>query len=137
MHRLVVSAMKNRLKPKGPKVYRCFKNLEEKLLQNDIASTPQHIAEIFDDIDDVCWAQEKLLTEIIDEHIPIKERKPRAVEAPFVNGPLRKGINQNKKLRRKVENSKTDRNWRNFRTQRKKVTSVKRATIRNYFFLTL
>ena len=86
---------KNKLKPKpkGRKVYRCFKNLDEKRLQNDIASAPLHVADIVDDIDDVCWAQEKLLTEIIDEHIPIRERKPRAVEAPFMNGPLRKEIN--------------------------------------------
>ena len=99
MHRLVASLMKNKLKlkPKGSKVYRCLKKIEEKRLQNEIASAPLQITEIFDDIDDVCWAQEKLLTEIIDEHIPIKERKPRAVEAPFKNGHLRKEINQKKK----------------------------------------
>ena len=125
VHRLVASFMKNKLKPKQkvPKVYHCFENTDEKRLQNDIASAPLHVAEIFDDIDDVCWAQERLLTEIIDEHIPIKKRKPRAVETPFMNGPLRKETNQKKKRRRKFDNSKTDRNWRNFRTQRNKISA--------------
>ena len=67
-------------------------------LLRDIENAPLHIADIFDDIDDVCWAHEKLLSEVIDEHIPVKERKQRPSKAPYMNGRLRKEINYKKKL---------------------------------------
>ena len=136
VHRLVACVMKNKLKakPKEKTMHRCFKNLDENALRHDIETAPLHVAEIFDELDDVCWMQEKLLSAIIDEHIPVKERKQRHIKAPFMNGKLRKEINYKKKLRRTFENSRTDKNWNNFRTQRNKVTSLKRAAIRGYFF---
>ena len=128
--------MKNTVKQKrnGKTTYRSFKNLDETALLRDIENAPLHIADIFDDIDDVCWAHEKLLSEVIDEHIPVKERKQRPSKAPYMNGRLRKETNYKKKLRRTFENSRTTNNWNNFRIQRNKVTSLKRAAIRGYFF---
>ena len=127
--------MKNTVKQKrnGKTMYRSFKNLDETALLRDIENAPLHIADIFDDIDDVCWAHEKLLSEVIDEHIPVKERKQRPSKAPYVNGKLRKEINYKKQLRRTFEKSRTTNNWNNFRIQRNKVTSLKRAAIRGYF----
>ena len=51
-----------------------------------------------------------------------------------MNGKLRKEINYKKQLRRTFEKSRTTNNWNNFRIQRSKVTSLKRAAIRGYFF---
>ena len=136
VHRLVACVMKNTVKQKrnGKTTYRSFKNLDETALLRDIENAPLHIADIFDDIDDVCWAHEKLLSEVIDENIPVKERKQRPSKAPYMNGRLRKEINYKKKLRRTFENSRTTNNWNNFRIQRNKVTSLKRAAIKGYFF---
>ena len=136
VHRLVACVMKNTVKQtrNGKTTYRSFKNLDETALLRHIENAPLHVADIFDDIDDVCWAHEKLLSEVIDEHIPVKERKSRPSKAPYMNGKLRKEINYKKKLRRTFENSRTTTNWNNFRIQRNKVTSLKRAAIRGYFF---
>ena len=128
--------MKNTIKQKrnGKTMYRSFKNLDETALLRDIENAPLHIADIFDDIDDVCWAHEKLLSEVIDEHIPVKERKQKPSKAPYMNGKLRKEIDYKKQLRRTFEKSRTTNNWNHFRMQRNKVTSLKRAAIRGYFF---
>ena len=89
-HRLVACVMKNTLKPrpKGKVLYRSYKNLHEAELIRDIEYAPLHVAELFDDIDDSCWMQEKLLSDIIDDHIPLKERKQRPAKAPYMNGEL-------------------------------------------------
>ena len=49
--------------------FRSVKNLEEIALLSDIDNAPLHGADIFDDIDYVCWEHEKLLSEVIDGHI--------------------------------------------------------------------
>ena len=136
IHLLVSCVIKNTVKQKRNEktTYRSFKTLDETALLRDIENAPLHVADIFDDIDDVCWAHEKLLSEVIDEHIPVKERKQRPSKAPYTNGELRKEINYKKKLRRTFDNSRTTNNWNNFRIQRNKVTSLKRAAIRGYFF---
>ena len=51
-----------------------------------------------------------------------------------MNGKLRKEIKYKKQLRRTFEKSRTTNNWNNFRIQRNKETSLKRAAIRGYFF---
>ena len=40
----------------------------------DVGWIPFQAAYVFDDIDDVYWAHEWLLTDIINEHAPVKER---------------------------------------------------------------
>ena len=42
---------------------------------------PFQAAYIVDDIDDVYWAHERLLTDIINEHAPVKERVTKAKKA--------------------------------------------------------
>ena len=71
------------------------KILDETALLRVIDNAPLHVADIFHDI--ACWAHEKLLSEVIDEHIPVKERTQRPSKAPYVNGRLRKEINYKKK----------------------------------------
>ena len=39
---------------------------------------------MFDDVDDSYWEFNKLLREIVDEHVPIKGRRTRTHEAPFL-----------------------------------------------------
>ena len=51
---------------------------------------PFSVCNIFDDVDDSYWAFNKLLREIVDEHVPIKRRRTRKHEAPFLNTEYRK-----------------------------------------------
>ena len=53
--------------------YRSFKNFDQNEFYEDVGQVPFHAAYVFDDIDDIYWAHEKLLTDIIDKHAPVKE----------------------------------------------------------------
>ena len=107
VHRPVACVTKNTVKQKrnDKTTYRSFKNLDE--TARDIENAPIHVADIFYDIDDVCWAHETLLSEVIDEHVPVNERTQIPSNAPYMNDTLRKEINYKKTLRRTFENSRT------------------------------
>ena len=54
-------------------VYRSMKHhFCDKSFQNDLANVPFHVCNIFDDIDDICWAQNNLFTSVLNEHAPLK-----------------------------------------------------------------
>ena len=89
---------------------------------------------VFDDPDDVYWAHEYLLKEIIDEHVPVKERRCRPNKPPFMNSDLRKAIYTKRMLRNKYIKCRSPRNWDNYRKQRNLVTKLKRQSLRCYFF---
>lgn len=133
-HAVLVALKSEREIQKGKKVaYRSLKGLNEDDLLSDLSKVPFHVAEIFDDVNDVYWAHEKLLTEVIDAHAPIKHRKKRQKEAPFMTGPLRKEINYKRSLHRKFLKYKNSKNWERYRVQRNKITKMKRQCIKDYF----
>ena len=51
-----------------------------------------------------------MLNEIIDKHIPVKQKFKRKSSAPFMNGELRRAINHKKALFRKFNRCKVDKN---------------------------
>ena len=60
------------IKSKKPKTTfrtsRSFKELNAYLFNMDLQSVPFNVAYVFDDIDDICWAWEKLYTDVLDRH---------------------------------------------------------------------
>ena len=65
--------------------YRSFKHFDEARFDEDVGQIPFHEAYIFDDVDDICWAHEWLLTEVINEHAPMEERMSKARKPPYMN----------------------------------------------------
>ncbi len=55
-------------------VYRCFKSFDENKYKEDISMTPFHVSYIFDDTDDVVLSHNKLLSDVVDIHAPLKQR---------------------------------------------------------------
>ena len=69
-----------------------YKHFDTAQLNEDLSHVPFHVAQIFDDIDNVYWAHEMLLRQVIDEHVPIKEKCPKTKSHPYMNSGYR-GIN--------------------------------------------
>ena len=113
--------------------YRSYKNLDEVKLKNDLESIPFDVINVFDQTDDVFWAYEKLVNNVLDEHIPVKQKVLKNTRAPSMNGPLRRAINVKRGLFRKYRRCNSEINWQNFRRQRNYVTKLKRQSIRHYF----
>ena len=113
--------------------YRSYKHYDEDLYKNDLTAAPFHICEIFDDVDDMVWVHNKLLSDIIDTHAPRKVKCTKGQTAFYMNNALRKEINYKAMLKRKFNKQKTSESWSKFKHQRNKVNKLKRVAIRSYF----
>jgi hypothetical protein len=119
--------------PQGKVKFRSYTNFDSTTFVADISSAPFNVAYVFDDIDDIYWAHEHILNNIIDEHLPVKEKKPRVNKPPFFNSTLRRAVYQKKMLFNKFKQSKSNSTWEAYRKQRNQVVQIKKQSVRNYF----
>ena len=109
--------------------YRSFTNFEPEALNEDISRVPFHKGEagafIFDDIDDIYWAHELILNDVIKDHVPIKERKSKVQKPVYMNGELRRSIFKKHMLFNKYKNFKTSSKWEKYRKQRNPVSKLR------------
>ena len=73
-HSMITAVLKLHTPKLEPKVitYRSYKNLVEKDLRKDMENVPFSVCSIFDDPDDILWAQNYLINDILHEHAPLK-----------------------------------------------------------------
>ena len=114
--------------------YRSFKNFDQNEFNEDVGQVPFHAAYVFDDIDDIYWAHERLLNDIIDKHAPVKERVLKSRRPAFMNGDLRRAVYKKRMLFNKYKNSRSAADWDNYRKQRNNVTKLKKQSMRVYFY---
>ena len=113
--------------------FRSYKNFDEAQLNDDLSRVPFHVAHIFDDADDIYWAHELLLKEVIDEHAPIKEKTPKPNPPPYMNSNYRKIIYKTRQARNSFNKNQTSENWKQFTKLRNMKTKIKRESISVYF----
>ena len=82
-------------------IYRSYKHFDESRYLNDLSQSPFHVAEICDTVDDSYWFYSKMLSDVINEHAPIKSRKIGNKQLSYMNNELRKCINVKNMLRRR------------------------------------
>ena len=82
---------------------RCFKNFNEQAFNKDLERVPFNVAHIFDDVNDICWAWEKLYTNVLDVHAPIKSKRCRnaAGKSKFITPEIKKEMWKRNALKRK------------------------------------
>ena len=114
---------------KLPNVYK----FNEDDFTQDIAKAPFQVGEIVDDIDDKMWFYNNLLINVIETHAPMKRKLIKCKQVPYMNGKLCKAINVKVMLRRKFDKYRTDTAWFKYKAQRNLVTTMERASIRQYF----
>ena len=73
-HSMVFWATKLKVSVKRDRMvtYRSHKNFNELDYLYQLSTAPFHVAEIFESVDDSYWFFNKLLTDIVDEHAPVK-----------------------------------------------------------------
>ena len=114
--------------------YCSFKNFDQNEFNEDVGQVPFHAAYVFDDIDDIYWAHERLCTDIIDKHAPVKERVLKSWRPAFMNSDLHRGVYKKRMLFNKYKNSRYAADWDNYRKQRNNVTKLKKQSMRVYFY---
>ena len=113
--------------------YRSFKNFSNAKYCEEVSKIPFHAFECLEDPDDVAWAYEIALLDVIDTHAPIKQRTLKKESAPFMNSKLRKVIHRRNQLKNRFWKHKTKSNWEAYRVMRNKANAINRQSQINYF----
>jgi len=67
-------------------------------LREDLEFTPWHIVDLIEDPDDSLWCWEYMFKKVISEHIKTRKVKVRTNNQPWINGEIRKALNERYKL---------------------------------------
>jgi len=134
-HRMVNICTKMHAPRKLPRkiFYRSFKKFDESEFKRDVGNIPVGICQIFDDVDDIAWCHEKLLSEVIEDHAPLKRKFLKKESAPFMNSELRKAIFKRNQLRNRFWKCRTSGNWEDYRKMRNHVNALRRKSEMTYF----
>ena len=95
--------------------YRSYKHFNIDKYQDDLSKIPFHVSDIFDSVDDAYWLCNELLINVINEHAPVRTRRVKCNQVPYMNGALRKSINVRNMFKRKYYKCKCQINWMNYR----------------------
>jgi len=113
--------------------YRSFKDFNIKHFNTDLQNAALEATVKHTDDNTTYNHFSNTLTEIINKHAPIKQRKAILDQAPFMNKKLRQEIYHKKMLHNKFVSTRTKHNWGKYRTQRNKVTTLRKQSIIHYF----
>ncbi len=75
----------------------------------------------------------KLLTDVLDEHAPIKTKLLKRSQVPYMNSRLRKEMHCRNRLKNIYFEHRTEYNWTSYKKQRNRVTRLRNISIKNYF----
>ncbi len=90
---------------------------------------------IFDGISDQYWAQKDLLTEVLNQHAPLKERTIKEDQLLYMTSELIREMYKRNTLKTKyLKNTANPIKWLLYRQQRNRITSLRCKAIR-FFFL--
>ena len=96
-----------------------------------MSSAPFHVAEIFDDVDDMAWYTSTLITDVVDFHAPVKSRFVKHKPVPYMNSRLRKAIYTRNMARNKFKKFGQS-HWEENRRER---SCVHKKTVHQKLFL--
>ena len=136
VHNIISAQIKSNIPPikEQFKQYRSYKQLNEEEFIKDLNQA--NISNKIDQENDINAAYnyfQTKVTTVIDQHIPMKKRKNREKQAPFMNNQLRHAIYKKSMLHNQYLKTKSNKNWECYRVQRNYVNKLKRQSIRHYF----
>lgn len=77
----------------------------------------------------IIGATKNFFLDVLDEHAPIKQKRPRKQPLPYMNSRYRKLIYKTRQAHNKFIKHRTKENWENNRYLRNLKTKVKRESI--------
>ena len=97
-----------------------------------MSCAPFHVADIFDDVDDMAWYTSTLISDIVNHHAPIKSKLIKSKPVPYMNSRLRKALYIRNMARNKFKKF-GKKYWEENRRQRNRVVSIRKQSMKNYF----
>ena len=132
---MVTTCFKNtyeRLRPINIE-YRSYKNFNKDTFLSDLQAVPFEEALSLENSEPAYEKFKMLYSEVVEKHAPIKHKALRGNQAPFITRDLSKQIMIRSKLRNKFKKHKTTENWKAYKSQHNKCTSMRRNNIRKHF----
>ena len=132
---MVTTCFKNayeRLRPINIQ-YRSYKNFNRDTFLSDLQDVPFEEALSLENSELAYEKFKMLYSEVVEKHAPIKHKVLRGNQAPFITRDLSKQIMIRSRLRNKFNKHKTTENWKAYKSQRNKCTSMRRNNIRKHF----
>ena len=113
---------------------RNYKNIDTNKVKQDLESVPWHVISIFDDVDDCLWCWQHMLKNVISDHVKTRKVKVKSNNQPWMNGEVRKVINNRYKLLLKArETPKNSKEWAEYRKARNRCTNLIRHAKATYW----
>ena len=109
---------------------RNYAALNEESFKEDLENAPWHVMEIFDSIHDKYHYWSGLLSYIIDEHVPIKRKRVRTKDVPYMTKKWKDAIRVKRKAAKQFAKEKTTENWEIKRRTRNKATKERCIAIK-------
>ena len=106
--------------------YKSYKNFVEA----NYKTTPSHVYEVFDDVEDMVWFTNELLSDKVNHHAPVKLRLIKRESVPYMNSKLRKNIYQRNMIRNKYKKY-GNQYWDENRHMRNKVVALRKKVSHN------
>ena len=108
-HNMIATSLKESCNPvKKKKVtFRSYKNFNKAELNDGFSQVHFHVAHIFDDVDDIYWAHETLLRQVVDEYATLKEKVPKPNSPPYMKSRYRKIIYKTRQARNSYNKNRT------------------------------
>ena len=90
---------------------------------------------MFNEIDDIYWAWERLYNNVLDDHAPIKYKKVKESfgGSKFITPEIRKAIRHRNALKRKYNKTRTPENWEAYRFVRNRIVTMRRKSVIHHF----
>ena len=134
-HSMVYGIMRDKVCKHQPQIitYRSTKNIDNALLNQDLITAPWHVASIFDDIDDKYDYWNGLFESIVNEHAPIKRKRVRKNDVPYMTKDWKIAIRNKRKYAVRFAKNRTQENFELKKKYRNLATKERRKAIQEYW----
>lgn len=135
VHTMVSSMFRAHVKRLEPVIiqYRDYKHYDEQAFIDDLQNQNMK----FDENENPQSSYNKLVKccqDTLNKHAPLKTKRIRGNEAPFMNKTLKKAIMTRSRARNKFNKHKCVANWEAYKKQRNLCTKIKRKSIKNHLY---
>ncbi|XP_057302848.1 uncharacterized protein LOC130637010 [Hydractinia symbiolongicarpus] len=127
-HKLTVTVIKAEMPKKKPRIikYRSIKNFNKSEFQKDLTKSMELQEVNFANLDTA-------FKNVIEKHMPVKQKMVRNNHAPFITKRVRKEIMIRSRKRNVYNSNPTAENWNSFRIQRNKCAKIVRDARKIYY----
>ncbi|XP_068697070.1 uncharacterized protein [Montipora foliosa] len=124
-HDLVFAVRKNKLaKPKPREIeYRSMRQFNNDAFLQDLRNVPWDTAYIYDNVDDLWDHWVTLFNEILDNHAPIKKKRIRGDQLPWITPEIQREISRRNRLFKLHARNPTEASWNDY-TKNKETGSL-------------